>query len=369
MSKYDNFWTRIQGELESAIQKSLQTGSETTLEVIGLTDQGNRGTWYARGIIGAYNPDNMSHGTALANCLMSYAREHRLIVDYAVSKTGREVQLTARCTDSIPLTQPTHPRPAQIKLPLVCKNITPPPIPVIAENPPIQTQHPQSQETKTTKILEGKTLIILPCCKSKKANKPYPASLPPVPNEFIRILTLISKRRPCVNTGEIEAPALWLYTGRLYNKLDRILLHNAILEGWLDIVILSGGYGMTHVYEKIHNYEAEMPDWFDYWKMANLPNALKTYIENTRPNNVIAFFSNNANGQDSYGGIYCQGAGKIKVPGALGKYVANKTDIKEDGSGKANISLRDLVMKVVRTKTLIEDDDIPFKPPCWFSPS
>ena len=374
MSKYDLFWTQIRGELESAIQESSRIKSAISLKLIKLTDQGNRSTWYARGIIGADNPDNMAHGTSLANCLTSYARENRLIVDYAVSKDGREVQLTARCTDFIPLTQPTHPRPVQVKLQTVCGKPSPTQVPVIAANPPIQKQRPQNQETSTVKKLEGKTLIILPCCIQKNGEWPYPPLVPAVPYTFTKSLNLIRGDRPPRNVplsprnAVDPTPALWLYKGRLYGKLDKAYLHTA-MEDWLDIVILSGGYGITHAYEPIVPYEAPMPKYFRHWIKADLPYTLRTYIEETNPNNVIAFFSYNANKQKSYGDILCQGAGKVNISGILGKYVANKTDLNKDGSGKANTNLGDLVMKVVRTKTLIEDGDIPFRPPCWFPPS
>lgn len=361
MSKYDNFWTRIQGELEAAIQKSLQTGSETTLILTGLTDQGNRFTWYAKGIIGADNPDNMSHGTALANCLMTYARENRLIVDYVVAKDGREVQLTARRTAALPIHQPAHPRPVQVILQTVCEKPYPPQVTMVTENSPSQ-----NQKTRTMKILEGRTLIILPCCKSKNANIPHPAPLPSVPKEYEIVRSQIKEPRPCVIVGKRQAPALWLYTGSLYNQLDKKVLHEEMAKGWLDIVILSGGYGMAHAYEMIHEYEAIMPTYYKDWIKAGLPKALKTYIETTKPDNIIAFFANNTNSpqarqKESYGGMYCLGSDGIKVRGVLGKYVA----IKMPGAGTANAKLGRLVMEVVQTRTLIQRDDIPFRPPCW----
>lgn len=214
------------------------------------------------------------------------------------------------------------------------------------------------------KKLEGRTLLILPCCESKKANVPYPNPLPPTPPKFIRALGRIAPFRPCVRMGPKEAPALWLYTGHLYNRLDRAILNNEMAAGWLDIVILSGGYGMVHAYEKIHDYEAEMPTYYDRWIRAGLPTALENYINDTKPNNVIAFFSNHANQKKSYGGIYCQGVGQTTVLGERGKYVPPAIP----GSAIANRDLGKLVMEVVINKSRIDNMGIPFHDPCWFQP-
>lgn len=214
--------------------------------------------------------------------------------------------------------------------------------------------------------LEGKTLIVLTCCVTKTGKWPYPTTVPAVPNAFITARGLINGQRPpqdVVTTPRENVdptPAIWLYSGRLYCKLDKSDIL-AAMQDWLDIIILSGGYGMTHAYEPIVPYEAPMPDYFDAWIDAGLPNALKKYIGNTKPNNVIAFFADNANKPRSYGGMFCQGTDGISVGGILGKYVPAPMP------GKANIRLSELVMDIVHTKTLIEVDDIPFKPPCWFS--
>ena len=375
MSKYDVFWIRIQSELEAAIKKSLQTGSEITLKLSELTEQGNRATWSAKGIIGADNPDNMAHGTALANCLTAFANENGLQVEYAVAKDGREIRLIAtKHTESSPPNQITPPRSAQTKPATNCKMSVPAQITKIVISPSSKQQQ-QVIGNRTMKKLEGKTLLILPCCIDKKGRWPYPTPAPAVPNAFTQARNLIRGDRPprkvllSPRTGIDPTPALWFYSGDLYAPLgNKSVLHTA-MEDWLDIVILSGGYGITHAYEPIVPYEAPMPKFFNEWIEADLPNALKTYIELTKPNNVIAFFSNNANKKKSYGDIYCRGAGDVKVSGILGKYVANKVDIKKFGSGKANTSLGNLVMEVVNTKTLTETDDIPFYLPCWFPPS
>ena len=369
MSKYDEFWDLIRNELEAAIQKSLQTRSEATLKLSGLTGQGKRATWYAKGVIGSHNPDNMAHGTALANCLTAYARNKQLAIDYTVAGDGSSVQFTARHTESLPQVTPPRFRPAQITYPPVKEKQSILHIPMTTKTPSAQSPNPQSQVASSVKNLEGKTLIILPCCGDKKGkwtSGPYPA----VPNAFTQACKLITKPRPCVPRlpgSEAPTPALWLYNGFLYKPLDKFTLHTA-MNDWLDIVIISGGYGMTHAYEPIVPYEAKMPIFFNHWIEAGLPNALNAYIKNTKPNNVIAFFTNNTNNpqsrpEESYGGMFMRGVAETNVRGILGKYVAH---VMAD-STTGNTKLGELVMEVVRTRTLIKRDDIPFRDANWFN--
>ena len=365
------FWIRIQGELEAAIQKSLRTRSEATLKLSDLTEQGKRVTWYAKGVIGSHNPDNMAHGTALANCLTAYARGNRLTIDYTVAKDGREIRLIAtKHTESPPPNQTTPPRSAQIKPASNCNKLSTQPAPMIARPPPAKTL--QYQETRVMKKLEGRTLLILPCCIDKDGKWPYRTPAPAVPNAFTKARNLIREDRPprevplTPREGIDPTPALWLYNGFLYRPLgDKSALHTA-MEGWLDIVILSGGYGMVHAYEPIVPYEAPMPKYFDLWIQAGLHKALETYINITRPNNVISFFSNNTNSPKyrpmrSYGGMYGLGVGGVRVGGENGKYVPPPMR----GGGVANGRLGHLVMEVVNNRSLIEVRDIPFRSPCW----
>ena len=199
--------------------------------------------------------------------------------------------------------------------------------------------------------LQGKTLLVFPCCKKKRANGAQHIGVVP-PQFWAAIATL--ERRPCVKVNGLPTPALWLYKGFLYGQLDKTLLAESMADGSFDVVILSGGYGLTHAYEKIKGYEATMDEYYDDWDRERLPDVLKQYIELTKPDNVIAFFTHNNVG--SYGNIYDSGVSEVFVSGVIGRYTAKTMP----GSAVALGQLGRLVTKVVRNRGLIVEPNIPF---------
>ena len=103
-----------------------------------------------------------------------------------------------------------------------------------------------------------KTYIFLPCCQTKQAtgNPPGTTSMQAFLDATHWTLLNIGRRnvaRIGVKFTGNPTAALHLYTGRLWSALENILpqLRSAMNAGYLEIFIVSAGYGVLHGLEDV----------------------------------------------------------------------------------------------------------------------
>ena len=66
--------------------------------------------------------------------------------------------------------------------------------------------------------------------------------------------------------------ALSLYDGWEYRAMDKRLIYKAIMGGVIELLIISGGYGVVHPLERVRPYEAQMtPALAKKWLEIGLP--------------------------------------------------------------------------------------------------
>ncbi len=86
--------------------------------------------------------------------------------------------------------------------------------------------------------------------------------------------------------------ALSVYNGWLYRALDRRLVREAFVKGFIDFTIISAGYGLVHGFELIGIYDIEMNATIKrFWVNAGLLDIISNYVDNIGAKIVLGFFA------------------------------------------------------------------------------
>ena len=92
--------------------------------------------------------------------------------------------------------------------------------------------------------------------------------------------------------GNPIGTALSVYNGWLYRALNRRLIGEAYIKGFIDFTIISAGYGFVHGFELIGIYDIEMNATMKkFWVNAGLLDIIGNYASNTRTRMILGFFA------------------------------------------------------------------------------
>lgn len=113
-----------------------------------------------------------------------------------------------------------------------------------------------------------KTLIVVPCSKSKRAGVPAGEGVPRLADSLPQALgaELCAARQKVVDRIALDestlVPAVERYCGSLYKNGGRDALR-ALMEAGAEVIVISGGYGAILGTEPIGIYEAALrPSWW-----------------------------------------------------------------------------------------------------------
>lgn len=128
------------------------------------------------------------------------------------------------------------------------------------------------------------TLLIVPCCSSKKGCRDPDLSIIRVADllsadmvERLEEGRRLSLARTHVDLGSPLRPALATYTGYPYATPGfRDLLVTHLRQG-LHCLIISGGYGLLRPEEPIHTYQAHLQRTHSVWNR-RIPELLRDYV-------------------------------------------------------------------------------------------
>jgi hypothetical protein len=144
-------------------------------------------------------------------------------------------------------------------------------------------------------------MCFIPCCKCKTPSGNIitpPCSLSPIdlPGTYHFLQKGREKIDSCVDHGSLLTSALNLYAGSFYQplllKMDRIC--SLIKSCKMQLYIISGGYGLVHAFEPIHEYEAQMSGQYArHWSNMHLADIIKDLLLTRRPGAVYGFFTGN----------------------------------------------------------------------------
>jgi hypothetical protein len=142
-------------------------------------------------------------------------------------------------------------------------------------------------------------LCFIPCCKIKTPTIPWN-----VPDQSLT-QWLLPKTWHDLETGRAavkdridltcrKVPALQLFNGIFY-QCDlhfRKRIRDAIQSNQISAFIISGGYGLVHAFEPIHQYDSVMVGkTAESWKNAGLVYVIEELICNLKPKRVFGFFA------------------------------------------------------------------------------
>ncbi len=140
-----------------------------------------------------------------------------------------------------------------------------------------------------------RTLIVTQCCKRKSEVELFPGApevdLPALLPETGDLLR--AGRRSVLGglTGS-TVTALSLYDGWEYRAMDKRLIYKAIMGGVIELLIISGGYGVVHPLERVRPYEAQMtPALAKKWLEIGLPKVLEEFVAVSGVERVYGLFT------------------------------------------------------------------------------
>jgi hypothetical protein len=143
------------------------------------------------------------------------------------------------------------------------------------------------------------TLLIIPCCQSKRGRGPLD-----LPTRFVSDF-LSPGAAETLETGRTAAferrgtrivltsakqPALRLYSGQPYETAGLRELLISLLKSGLHCLIVSGGYGLLRPEEPIHYYEAQIQRTAPVWRR-RVPLLLADYVERQQIRRSFGAFS------------------------------------------------------------------------------
>ncbi len=97
-------------------------------------------------------------------------------------------------------------------------------------------------------------------------------------------------------TGVKDVTALSLYNGLEYRVLNKRLVYEKYLSKEIDFLIISGGYGIVHGFEKIRDYNVQLNRRvLRVWLGLGLDKILANYIVNKDVEEVYGFFTRTSN--------------------------------------------------------------------------
>ena len=200
------------------------------------------------------------------------------------------------------------------------------------------------------------TLCFIPCSGSKNGRAkgmPERAWYEELNLDLSSLQTGRDHMRDCIS-GSTHIPALNLYTGSFYSKLDKSILKQKISNGSLQILIVSAGYGVVDASEPIQGYDATLTGkTARMWKMAGLADIIASIVRASEATNIFGFFSGNATwsgGGSKYRYFFTEGIKKAIEegfePGFAGCF------FRDEGLGQAEIprALGDCFMKALSSQ-------------------
>jgi hypothetical protein len=295
-SKYDRYWTARLKEIRSAAQVAA-AGIAATVDVAELRQLGDRQSWY--GVVEvrgrAASGASMAHAVSLGRivaasgiCAAWPERTFRLAVGPSCVLTITSMLGAAQA------------RPAEHEVPGAAQLSTasrPGSQLGVGVSPLIEGQQLRrfAQQVRVTPSITAaaggidlnRTLLVIPCCKSKDgvADPGLPVvSVGDLIGREARILLdegrRLAFRRPdtTLDLSSPLRPALAYYTGQPYITPGvRSALVEAIHDHGLQCLIISGGYGVLRAEEPIHWYEAYLGNTRSVWAR-RLPAILAEYV-------------------------------------------------------------------------------------------
>ena len=154
------------------------------------------------------------------------------------------------------------------------------------------------------------TLCFIPCCKRKTEcqNDPTKTSILTerhIPESWQILQSGRKEMSVCIERNMRPCVALRQYRGDLYKSesdfLESVMHHLKI--GWLDVYIVSAGYGLVHALDPIHPYEAEMKGkTATLWRDVGLVRVISELIRLSRVQRVFGFFA----GPSHWPGFSCE---------------------------------------------------------------
>ncbi|MCY4378925.1 MAG: hypothetical protein OXC39_03740 [Candidatus Dadabacteria bacterium] len=143
------------------------------------------------------------------------------------------------------------------------------------------------------------TLCFIPCCKKKAVAPDRQAVLPTlnekrIPETWQKLQTTRNRMGACVDEDIRPRIALRQYDGGFYNSQADFRENIAcnLNAGWLDLYIISAGYGIVHALDPIHPYEAEMKGGVaTLWRDMGLSGVISELICVSRARRVFGFFA------------------------------------------------------------------------------
>jgi hypothetical protein len=150
--------------------------------------------------------------------------------------------------------------------------------------------------SKETRRFKKGDLIIIPCCGSKRgtegADENYSVMrmLSPGARKQLKKARRLAFARTRIDRNSPKITALTLYTGFLYKFPGLRAELGRLLAKGIYVLILSGGYGLVHPYERIHAYEAPISNTQGIWRKW-LPGILKDFVKRNDIRRVFVFGS------------------------------------------------------------------------------
>jgi hypothetical protein len=91
VSKYDSFWCILKPTILESLHRAQENGGRVQVPLVGLTELGNRQSWYSHGVVSCYG-DNMAHGTSFNKVMRGY--EGDFLIEYQINRDGSILTLT-----------------------------------------------------------------------------------------------------------------------------------------------------------------------------------------------------------------------------------------------------------------------------------
>jgi hypothetical protein len=189
--------------------------------------------------------------------------------------------------------------------------------------------------------MNATALCFIPCSGSKNGKAkgmPERAWYEGLNLDLSSLQTGRDHMRDCIS-GSTLIPALDLYTGSFYSKLDKSILKQKISNGSLKILIVSAGYGVVDASEPILGYDATLAGkTAKMWKMTGLSDVIASIVLASDATNIFGFFSGNAGwsgGGSKYRYFFTEGIRKA-IEGGLEPNFAG-CFFRDEGLGQAEI--------------------------------
>jgi len=148
--------------------------------------------------------------------------------------------------------------------------------------------------------MRSQVVCFLPCCANKNPSGKIEGSglglsKADLPTKWNQLNACRQRMRRYLNLNSPPTSAIHLYTGCLYNAINKNIVIQKIKAGHLRLIIISAGYGIVDAFEPIHEYDALMKgQTATYWRNCGLVDIISELLLNAKPLKIFGFFTGSA---------------------------------------------------------------------------